>query len=404
MDSPIIDGPVDGPFIDGPAPFGNINLSVVGLGTQYPSNIVGPDALDILSSRFYRDTPVMQKVLGINRKSGIKTRPSVISLEHPLMNRKETPSITDQHNVFMSEGVPLAVSAARKAISEAKLDVSEITHIVATTCTDTANPGYDHYVAKQLGLPVTVERVLLHGVGCSGGLAALRTAANLALGHTARGKPARVLCVALEVCTLLAKAELDLINDLQETRIGACLFSDGASSVVLSNGIGNQPKPIYELLGWEYSSIPEADDKLRFDADPTGWRVVLSPLVPKITSSVIQPTYNKLLESLPYLPAKYQKPSDFDWAMHPGGISILKGTETIMGVSEEHLRASYATYNQFGNTSSVSILSVLDRLRTKEMDSMAQGGRIRDHVVGCAFGPGITIEMCMLKRVVGTQN
>lgn len=58
MDSPIIDGPVDGPFIDGPAPFGNINLSVVGLGTQYPSNIVGPDALDTLSSRFYRDTPV----------------------------------------------------------------------------------------------------------------------------------------------------------------------------------------------------------------------------------------------------------------------------------------------------------------------------------------------------------
>jgi hypothetical protein len=29
-----------------------------------------------------------------------------------------------------------------------------------------------------------LEKVLLHGVGCSGGLAALRTAANLALRHT----------------------------------------------------------------------------------------------------------------------------------------------------------------------------------------------------------------------------
>jgi type III polyketide synthase len=26
------------------------------------------------------------------------------------------------------------------------------------------------------------------------------------------------------------------------------------------------------------------------------------------------------------------------------------------------------------------------------------GGKAKDYVVGCAFGPGITVEMCMLKR------
>ncbi|KEY72645.1 hypothetical protein S7711_10112 [Stachybotrys chartarum IBT 7711] len=167
--------------------------------------------------------------------------------------------------ILSSERIPLEVKAARKAIAEANIDVSQITHVVFTTCTDAAHPGYDHYMAQQLGLPNAVEKVPLHGVGCSGGLATLRTVANLALGHTTRGKPARVLCVALEVVTLLAKAELDLINELQETRIGACLFSDGSRSVVLSNSIGKQSKPIYQLLGWKHSSVREADEILRFD-------------------------------------------------------------------------------------------------------------------------------------------
>jgi type III polyketide synthase len=32
------------------------------------------------------------------------------------------------------------------------------------------------------------------------------------------------------------------------------------------------------------------------------------------------------------------------------------------------------------------------------MDELAPGGKVKDFVVGCAFGPGIAIEMCMLKR------
>lgn len=32
------------------------------------------------------------------------------------------------------------------------------------------------------------------------------------------------------------------------------------------------------------------------------------------------------------------------------------------------------------------------------MDEVAPQGKVKDYVVGCAFGPGIAIEMCMLKR------
>lgn len=212
----------------------------------------------------------MKKVLGINQYTGIHTRSSIGTPDQPVVDQQHEPSIAELHKLFQSDGVPLAIRAARKALAEAKIDPRQITHIVATTCTDSANPGFDHFVAKGLGIKHGVEKVLLHGVGCSGGLATLRTGANLALGHTARKLPARILCVALEISTTMVRSELDSINAMQETRIGACLFSDCGSAAVLSNGIGEPAEPIYDLLGWDQRIIPDTEDDLGFDVDLVG--------------------------------------------------------------------------------------------------------------------------------------
>jgi fungal type III polyketide synthase len=104
------------------------------------------------------------------------------------------------------------------------------------------------------------------------------------------------------------------------------------------------------------------------------------------------------------MPSSYRDAADFDWAMHPGGATILSGAEKALSITPEHMRASYDTYINHGNSSSATILSVLDRLRHKDMDAMAPAGRVKDYVVGCAFGPGIAVEMCMLKRNLGTPS
>ena len=145
--------------------------------------------------------------------------------------------------------------------------------MVSTTCTNSANPGFDHYVAKELGLRAGVEKILLHGIGCSGGLAAIRAGANLALGSSFRKKPARVLVLACEVSSVMVRSELDSIDKEQKTRIGVCLFSDCASACVLSNGIGDEhdvPTPVYELLGWKHEILEDTDKDLGFDVDPLG--------------------------------------------------------------------------------------------------------------------------------------
>lgn len=156
--------------------------------------------------------------------------------------------------------------------------MDEITHVVSTTCTNSANPGFDHYVVKELGVSQSVEKVLLHGVGCSGGLAALRTAANLALGASYQRRPARILVLACEISSVLARSELESIHKDQEVRIGVLLFSDCASSVVLSNGIGEDKgrEPIYDLLGWKHEMLHDTEKELGFDVDPHGKLHLLS--------------------------------------------------------------------------------------------------------------------------------
>lgn len=119
---------------------------------------------------------------------------------------------------------------------------------------------------------------------------------------------------------------------------------------------------------------------------------------------MLAPTFADLLASVPELPPQYQKPEDFDWAMHPGGATILTGAERAMHITPEHMRASYDTYMQHGNSSSATIFSVLDRLRDKDMDAIAPGGQPKEYIIGCAFGPGIAVESCVLKRNMGRHT
>jgi type III polyketide synthase len=84
------------------------------------------------------------------------------------------------------------------------------------------------------------------------------------------------------------------------------------------------------------------------------------------------------------------QPEDFDWALHPGGLAIIEGVRSSMGLSAEHLLATNEIYCTRGNSSSPTVLIVLDMLRSME------GGR--SHVVAASFGPGLSIEMAMLRR------
>lgn len=80
----------------------------------------------------------------------------------------------------------------------------------------------------------------------------------------------------------------------------------------------------------------------------------------------------------------------FDWAVHPGGLAILEAVKKAMALDQEQLRTSYETYKDCGNSSSATIINVLERLGRKPMT--------RPDVYTCSFGPGMNVEAMILRR------
>jgi type III polyketide synthase len=159
---------------------------------------------------------------------------------------------------------------------EARLGPIDITHTVAVTCTDQSNPGYDHFVCQELGLQPSVQRILLHGVGCAGGLSALRTAAEIAAAALQRGRPARVLVMACELCSLFLRAELQAALQDGQLHVGPALFSDGAAALVVCNGLALREKqiPVFELKEWGSMVVPDTSEYMSYDSEKNG----MSPL------------------------------------------------------------------------------------------------------------------------------
>lgn len=129
--------------------------------------------------------------------------------------------------------------------------------------------------------------------------------------------------------------------------------------------------------------------------NPIGMIAKITKEVPKAAVNAIIPMFDKLQEASSNsdstgLSVSQSLPSTFDWAIHPGGAAILHGAKQVLQLTDHHMRASLDVYRNYGNSSSSTVLIVLDKLRHM--------GRGRDDVVATSFGPGLTIEMCIMKR------
>jgi fungal type III polyketide synthase len=336
--------------------------------------------------------------LQINHSTGIDTRAAIRNYKSGFASRVDPPSIMELDTFYRQAGVDLAAQACQKALRESGHAPDDITHTIAVTCTNQGNPGYDLLVARKLNLPHTVERMLLHGVGCAGGLAILRAAAQIACGATARGKSARVLAWACELCTPNVRhdlAEAEACADPADVSIAGVLFSDGAAAFVLCNEYGLQDNeensPLLQLLEWGNSTIPDTIQHMGFFADPLGFRTVLTRDVPSFTKKAIEPMFQLLLPSFrDRVGISTLDVPDFDWALHPGGEAIIHGAQEMLSLTDEQLRATRQIYRTRGNSSSPTVLAVLDLLR-----NMGPG---KDHIVATSFGPGLAIEMALFKR------
>jgi type III polyketide synthase len=216
----------------------------------------------------------------------IQSRRSIFDL--PACTAKATPpAINELSQIFRREGVDLAASACTKAMGEARVRPEDITHVVAVTCTDQSNPGYDLFVCERLKLQPDVQRNLLQGVGCAGGLSALRAAANIAAAESQKGRPARVLVMATELCSLFLNAELHAASLDDNLHIAPALFGDAAAALVVCNGLAlrKDHKPIFELQEYGSMLVSNTTEYMAYDITSNGMSVKCRPCFEQLWSN-----------------------------------------------------------------------------------------------------------------------
>jgi len=295
-------------------------------------------------------------------RSGIEHRWSVLGDDASLepgrfYTRDSEPTTAERMAVYARAAPRLALEAVRRLP-----ELDRITHLVVASCTGFVAPGIDQIIARELGLPADVERLLVGFMGCYAGVTALRTAGQLA--RASEG--ARVLVVAVELCSLHLQQEAGL-----ESTLAMAQFSDGAAAAIVSTeGPG---LTIGESLS---ASIEDSHELITWSIGDTGFVMNLSEEVPgRLSRALADPALTQRISG--------GDPEDIDaWAVHPGGKSILDAVERAFELPPTALAESREVLRAFGNMSSATILFVLERVMQRRL---ANG-------VAMAFGPGVAME------------
>lgn len=261
-----------------------------------------------------------------------------------------------------AEKAPQLALAAVDALAQ-KVPIDGITHIVVASCTGFVAPGIDQIIIRELGLSPAIERTMVGFMGCYAAVSALRVAHYIARSDAA----ARVLVVMVELSSLHLSHKQDI-----ESLLAALQFADGAAAALVSG----EPGPL-ALDDFFCTTLPESDELIRWTIGDEGFEMVLSGEVPGRIGAALNDddTRQAILNGY--------DPDRVEWAVHPGGRSILDAVEHGLGLSGSALSASRSVLERFGNMSSATLMFVLADLMARP-----DGGQ----GVAIAFGPGLAAE------------
>eukprot|EP00931_Biecheleriopsis_adriatica_P052529 TRINITY_DN3057_c0_g1_i1.p1 TRINITY_DN3057_c0_g1~~TRINITY_DN3057_c0_g1_i1.p1 ORF type:complete len:947 (-),score=201.21 TRINITY_DN3057_c0_g1_i1:112-2952(-) len=284
----------------------------------------------------------------------------------------------------------LLVEAIHKACADAGISPSQVGHVTVANSTGYLLPGLTAYVVKDksLGIPKTVAREDVIGMGCHAGLNSLKSAASWACANP--GKYA--ISCGVEICSAQYVWGKDTCKQLNTVIVNS-LFGDGCfCSVLRASPEGEtRPPPAYIDMppSWWMQlcdtgaledmiyNVESSEDKYRFD---------LSELAPyHVGQGLFTMMQHALQAEIPVHLAKHV-------VTHTGGKTVLDCSAVALGlegVPAQSLPYTVQALRDYGNQSSCSILFAFHNL--------VQSGDVYagDNGVLITMGPGAGLEMSM---------
>ncbi|CAI0376929.1 unnamed protein product [Linum tenue] len=372
--------------------------TILALGKAFPHQLV---MQEFLVDGYFRNTncddpELKEKLTRLCKTTTVKTRYVVMSEEilskYPELATEGQPTVKQRLDICNEAVTRMAIEASQCCIRKWGKSVSDITHLVYVSSSEARLPGGDLHLAKGLGLSPDTHRVMLYFMGCSGGVAGLRVAKDIA-----ENNPGSRVLLATSETTIIgfkppsASRPYDLV--------GVALFGDGAGAMI----VGTDPiqdaesPPLYELHTAIQNFLPDTEKTIDGRLTEEGISFKLARELPQIIEDNIEGFCSKLMEVVGMSEKDYNK---LFWAVHPGGPAILNRVEKRLDLMPEKLNASRRALMDYGNASSNTIVYVLEymveeglKMKDEKNEGDCEWGLI------LAFGPGITFEGILARNL-----
>jgi alkylresorcinol/alkylpyrone synthase len=313
-----------------------------------------------------------QRARAIFAAAEIDTRYSVLTESSFLADE---PGTKARNDLYMQTARPLAAAVIKQALARAALVPAHIDHFIVISCTGFDCPGLDVILAADLALRPDLRRSALIGMGCYAGLTGLDRAM---LELAARPKN-HALVLAVEFGTLHFQHGKSLQN-----MVAGALFGDGLAAAIVGPPPAAPGRP--HLLDTMTYTDHTTQDLMGFHISDKGYQIHLATRVPKVLRAVVPDLV------VDFLAQSGLKTTDIRfWGIHPGGAKIVDYLGEALALGPEDLRHSRRVLRRYGNMSSATIFFVLDEIIRQ---GCPQPG---DYALLQAFGPGLTIELCLLQ-------
>ena len=348
-------------------------MKIAGAGSAFPQHVYPQAAIAAALKDLWRDRLENPALLDrLHSRCGVERRHMVLPLEaYPALD-----TFGKANDIWIENAQQLGKDALCRAITPAGIRPSDIDALYVMSVTGVASPSLDARLINRMGLSPNLKRNPIFGLGCVAGAAGIARAADYV-----RAFPGQIAAVlAVELCSLTwQRDDLSVAN-----LISSGLFADGAAAVVITGA--NTPVEGPEIVATRSAFYPHTEDVMGWDISEDGFRIVLSPDVPKVIEENLRRDTDSFLAE-----HGLDRSRIASWIVHTGGPKVLEAVEHALELPERALELSWECLRRVGNLSSVSVLLVLQDYLARRR------GEPGTYSVLAAMGPGFCSELVLLR-------
>lgn len=353
-------------------------MQIASVGTAFPPyRYTQTEIANVLVERWRDKLPEPRLLTRLHANCGVDTRYFVLPIEkYPdLHGFKQT------NDEWITAAVTLGETAITRALSPLGLTPADISAIFFASVTGIASPTIDARLINLMPFPTHVKRTPIFGLGCVAGAAGIARASDYV-----RAFPKEiVLLLSVELCSLTWQDDDQSVANL----ISTGLFGDGCAAVVIAGDDAVLPTPPVatpKILATRSTFYRHTEHIMGWDIRDTGFRIVLSPDVPKVVLDNLRGDVDSFLASQNLTLADISS-----WVFHSGGPKVLEATEKALDLPKEALALSWKSLSEVGNLSAASVLCVLeDTIKNHP-------GKPGTYSILAAMGPAFCLELVLLR-------